>query len=68
MAVFELDPTPWLPLGHQILDGGPARLPRTYYSPAVAPPRRHDNFCVAYIKPAQLEGNVFWGEQVRDFV
>jgi hypothetical protein len=65
MAVFELDPTPWLPLGHQILDGGPARLPRTYYSPAVAPPHRHDNFCVAYIKPAQPEGNVFWGEQVR---
>jgi hypothetical protein len=68
MAVFELDPTPWLPLGHHILDGGPTRLPRTFYSPAVAPPRRHDNFCVAYIEPAQPEGNVFSGEQVRDFV
>jgi hypothetical protein len=44
MAVFELDPTPWLPLGHQILDGGPTRLPRTYCTPAVAPPRRHNNY------------------------
>jgi hypothetical protein len=68
MAVFEMDPTPWLPMGHQILDGGPTRLPRTYYAPAVVPPRNHDNYYVAYIELAQPEGNAFWGEQVRDFV
>jgi hypothetical protein len=28
MAVFEVDPTPWLPWGHEIIDGGPTRLPR----------------------------------------
>jgi hypothetical protein len=27
MAVFELDPTRWVPQGHQIEDGGPTRLP-----------------------------------------
>ncbi|KAM0852493.1 hypothetical protein ACQ4PT_051714 [Festuca glaucescens] len=60
MAVFELDPTPWLPLGHQIIDGGPTRLPRTYYTLAVPPPRRHDNYCVVHIEPPQPGGDGFW--------
>ncbi|KAM0850621.1 hypothetical protein ACQ4PT_052960 [Festuca glaucescens] len=51
MAVFELDPTPWLPLGHEIIDGGPTRLPRTFYTPPEMPQRRHDNLCIAYIAP-----------------
>ncbi|KAK1649168.1 hypothetical protein QYE76_066973 [Lolium multiflorum] len=51
MANFEVDPTPWLPHGHQIIDGGPTRLPRTFYSPSVDPPRRHDNICVAELMP-----------------
>ncbi|KAM0844073.1 hypothetical protein ACQ4PT_057283 [Festuca glaucescens] len=68
MAVFELDPTPWLPLGHEIIDDSPTRLPRTYYTPTVPPPRRHDNYCIAYIEPPQPEGNGFWRDQVRDFV
>jgi hypothetical protein len=27
MATFEIDPFPWLPWGHQIIDGGVTRLP-----------------------------------------
>jgi hypothetical protein len=68
MAVFEVDPTPWLPLGHEIIDGGPNRLPRTFYTPPEMPQRRHDNLCVAYIAPPQPEGDAFWREQVRLFV
>jgi hypothetical protein len=37
MAVFELDPTPWLPWGHQIIDGGDTRRPRSYYNPVNDP-------------------------------
>jgi hypothetical protein len=68
MAVYEIDPTPWLPLGHEIIDGGPNRLPRTFYTPPEMPQRRHDNLCVAYIAPPQPEGDAFWREQVRLFV
>ncbi|KAM0881896.1 hypothetical protein ACQ4PT_032653 [Festuca glaucescens] len=68
MAVFEIDPTPWLPLGHQIIDGGPTCLPRAYYTPAVPPPCRHDNYCVAHIELPQPGGDGFWRDQVRDFV
>ena len=33
MAVYELDPRRFLPAGHDIIDGGAERLPRTYYTP-----------------------------------
>jgi hypothetical protein len=68
MVVYELDPTPWPPLGHEIIDGGPTRLPRTLCTPAVVPPRCHGNYCIAYAKPAQLEGNGFWCNQVNIFI
>jgi hypothetical protein len=51
MANFELDPARWVPLGHQIVDGGPTRLPRTFYTPAVVPAGRHGSYCVALIEP-----------------
>jgi hypothetical protein len=38
MVNFEVDLAPWLPHGHQIIDGGPTRLPQTFYSPSVDPP------------------------------
>jgi hypothetical protein len=69
MAVFELDPTPWLPWGHQIIDGGDTRLPRSYYNPANDPPQLHQAFCVAIVEPAppaMHEG--LWHDQVRDFL
>ncbi|KAE8818243.1 hypothetical protein D1007_04121 [Hordeum vulgare] len=42
MANFELDPEFFLPPGHNIIDGGPDRLPRTYTTPAVPITRRHE--------------------------
>jgi hypothetical protein len=69
MTNFEVDPTPWLPHGHQVIDGGPTRLPRTFYSPSVDPPRRHDNICVAELMPpppGQLIPH--WRQQVRNFI
>ena len=51
MAVYELDPHHFLPAGHQIIDGGPIRLPRTFVTPAVRPARTHENFMVAEVVP-----------------
>jgi hypothetical protein len=69
MAVFELDPTPWLPWGHQVIDGGNARLPRTYYNPANDPPQLHQAHCIAIVEPAppQLHEN-HWRNRVRNFL
>jgi hypothetical protein len=52
MANFEVDPAHWLPLGHHIIDGGPTRLPRTFYNPSVLPPARHGHYLVAVLEPA----------------
>ncbi|KAM0838927.1 hypothetical protein ACQ4PT_060651 [Festuca glaucescens] len=69
MANFELDPTPWLPWGHHIIDGGPTRLPRTFYFPAQDPPPQHQSFCIAVVEPLQPpEQEEFWREQVRAFL
>ena len=51
MAVYEPDPHRFLLAGHQIIDGGPARLPRTYVTPAVRPACSHENFMVAEVTP-----------------
>jgi hypothetical protein len=67
MANFELGPTRWMPLGHQIIDEGPTRLPRTFYTPSVAPPRRHNNICTAIMMPPPAE-EAAWREQVRLFI
>ena len=69
MAVYEIDPEPWLPQGQQIIDGGPTRFPRTYYTPVVHPPCRHEAFYVAHLLPEQpLEEEPFWREQVSDLI
>uniref|UniRef100_A0A8I6XC84 DUF7597 domain-containing protein n=1 Tax=Hordeum vulgare subsp. vulgare TaxID=112509 RepID=A0A8I6XC84_HORVV len=52
MANFELDPEFFLPSGHNIIDGGPDRLPRTYTTPAVPITRRHERFVIADVHPA----------------
>ena len=59
MAVYELDPHCFLPDGHQIIDGGPTRLPRTFVTPAVRPARTHENFMVEEVMhpPRRLQ----WG-------
>ncbi|KAK1669893.1 hypothetical protein QYE76_058052 [Lolium multiflorum] len=69
MANYEVDPMLWLPHGHQIIDGGPTRLPRTFYSPSVDPPRRHDNICVAELLPPPPAPLILhWRQQVRNFI
>jgi hypothetical protein len=69
MANFELDPAAWLPQGHQIIHGGPTRLPRTFYSPSLAPPRRHDHIIIVELMPPAPEALVpFWQNQVRNFI
>jgi hypothetical protein len=37
MAAFELDPACWVSMGHHLVDGGPTRLPRTFYTPSEDP-------------------------------
>jgi hypothetical protein len=69
MAVFEVDPTPWLPWGHQVLDGGATRLPRTFYNPAQDPPQEHRAFCIVVIEPPQNPpADAFWRNQVEQFL
>ncbi|KAM0884997.1 hypothetical protein ACQ4PT_030635 [Festuca glaucescens] len=69
MAVFEVDPTPWLPWGHQVIDGGPTRLPRTFYYAAQDPLQHHHDYCIAVVEPAPPPADeVFWREQVLNFL
>jgi hypothetical protein len=69
MANFEVDPTPWLPWGHHIIDGGPTRLPRSFYYPAQDPPQSHQAFCIAQVNPPPLpHDEAFWCDQVRDML
>jgi hypothetical protein len=69
LAVFEVDPTPWLPWGHHIIDGGATRLPRSYYFPTTDPPQQHQAYCIAVVEPAPPQhANGFWREQVSDFL
>jgi hypothetical protein len=69
MAVLEVDPTPWLPWGHELIDGGPTRLPRTYYYASQDPPPRHLDHCIALVDPPPPPaGLALWREQVRDFL
>jgi hypothetical protein len=69
MANFELDPAHWVPLGHQIVYGGPTRLPRTFYTPAMAPAVHHGSYCVAFIEPPPpVADEAIWCDHVRDFI
>ncbi|KAM0838317.1 hypothetical protein ACQ4PT_061055 [Festuca glaucescens] len=69
MAVFEVDPTPWLPWGHEIIDGRPMRLPRTFYYASQDPPARHLSYCIALVElPPLPPAMALWREQVHDFL
>jgi hypothetical protein len=69
MANFKLDPADWLPQGHQVIDGGPTRLPRTFYSPSMVPPRQHDHIIAVELMPLAPEALVpFWRNQVCNFI
>jgi hypothetical protein len=69
MANFEVDPMPWLPWGHHIIDGGPTRLSRSFYYPAHDPPQQHQAFCIACVHPSPPPQNeAFWRDQVCDLL
>jgi hypothetical protein len=69
MAVFEVDPTPWLPWGHHVIDGGDTRLPRSYYFAPQEPPQRYQAYCIAIVEPAPPpQAAAFWREQVSKFL
>lgn len=69
MANFKLNPARWVPLGQQIIDGGPSRLLRMFYNAVIAPTARHGNYCVAILDPAPpQEDEFFWRDIVRDFI
>ncbi|KAE8781660.1 hypothetical protein D1007_45048 [Hordeum vulgare] len=58
MANFKLDPEFFLLPGHNIIDGGPDRLPRTYTMPAVPITRRHERFVITDVHPAPPADNM----------
>jgi hypothetical protein len=69
MAFFDLDPTPWLPWGHQVIYGGGTRLPRMFYNSSSDLPQQERDLCIAVVEPASPamhEG--LWRDRVRDFL
>ncbi|KAM0889518.1 hypothetical protein ACQ4PT_027648 [Festuca glaucescens] len=69
MANFEVDPTPWLPWGHQVIDGGPTILPRSFYFATQDPPQERQNDCIGIVNPAPPPNlQAFWRHQVRNFL
>lgn len=51
MAVYTIDLHRFLPAGYDIIDGGDDRLPRTYYTLAIPPPRFDEQYMVAIVEP-----------------
>ena len=54
MANFPLDPMEFAPPGFEVIEGGPLRLPRSFFSPAVAPDRQHEDYAIAIVESAPL--------------
>jgi hypothetical protein len=69
MAIFEVNPLPWLPWVHQVIDGGPTRLPRTFYYAVQDPPPQHQAFCIGMVHPLPLPPEEeLWREHVCNFL
>ena len=69
MATFALDPMEFVPQGFDIIDGGELRLPRTFFAPAVAPDRQHEDYAIAIVEPAPLPEEVaIFRNMVSNFV
>ena len=69
MANFPLDPMEFVPLGFEVIGGGPHRVPRTFFAPAGAPDRQHEDFAIAIVEPAPLPEEVLiFRNMVSDFV
>jgi hypothetical protein len=69
MMLFELDSACWVPMGHQIEDGGPTTLPHTSYTPSEDLPSRYGNYIVAILEPppSQAKEGV-WHDLVHEFI
>jgi hypothetical protein len=69
MANFEVDPAPWVPWGHQVIDGGPTRLPRSFYYATQDPLQQHQSDCIGIVHPPPPPNlQAFWRHQVRNFL
>jgi hypothetical protein len=69
MATFEFDPTPWVPEGFNIIDGGPQRLPRTFVTPSAPLVDAHENWAIAVVEPPPPEHLLQHAlNQVRNFL
>lgn len=51
MVVYAIDPHHFIPAGYDIIDGGEDRLLHTFYTPAIPPPRAHEQYMVAIVEP-----------------
>ncbi|KAM0861167.1 hypothetical protein ACQ4PT_046089 [Festuca glaucescens] len=69
MATFEFDPTPWVPPGFHIIDGGPSRLPRTFVTPSAPMVDAHEGWAVTLVDPPPPENLLqHTMDQVRNFL
>ena len=69
MANYELDPLDFIPPGFEITNGGPLRLPRTFFSPANGPERTHEQYAIGIVEPEPLpEENQIFCNMVSDFL
>ena len=58
-----------MPLGFEIIDRGPLRLPRTFFAPATAPDRSHEEYAIGIIEPEPLPEDIpLYRNMVSDFV
>ena len=59
----------FVPQGFDIIDGGELRLPRTFFAPAVAPDRQHEDYAIAIVEPAPLPEEIaVFRNMVSNFV
>ena len=69
MATFALDPMDFVPHGFDIIDCGELRLPHTFFAPAVAPDRQHEDYAIAIVEPAPLPEEIaIFRNMVSNFV
>ncbi|KAM0908557.1 hypothetical protein ACQ4PT_015378 [Festuca glaucescens] len=69
MANFEFDPTPWVPVGFHIIDGGPNHLPRTFVTPSAPMVDAHEGWAIAMVNPPPPEHLLQDSmDQVRNFL
>jgi hypothetical protein len=58
------------PWGHQVINGGPTRLPRTFYSATQDPQQQHQVFCIGIVEPLPppQQAQTLLRDQVQNFL